>query len=94
MSYRITDINFDPSRRDEFLDFTDSQREKIQAVNGLQMVHVVEVGEGQSVIIARYDSEESAVSATETVQEILGGMAEYMTAPPILLKIAPFEPPL
>ena len=82
MSYRITDINFDPSRRDEFLAFTDSQREKIQAVNGLQMVHVTEVGEGQSVIIARYDSEESAVAATETVQEILGGMAEYMTAPP------------
>jgi len=82
MSYRITDINFDPSRRDEFLAFTDSQREKIQAVNGLQMVHVTEVGEGQSVIIARYDSEESAVAATETVQEILGGMAEFMTAPP------------
>ena len=82
MSYRITDINFDPSRRDEFLAFTDSQREKIQAVNGLQMVHVTEVGEGQSVIIARYDSEESAVAATETIQDILGGMAEFMTAPP------------
>ena len=82
MSYRITDINFDPSRRDEFLAFTDSQREKIQAVNGLQMVHVTEVGEGQSVIIARYDSEESAVAATETIQGILGGRAEFMTAPP------------
>ena len=82
MSYRITDINFDPSRRDEFLAFTDSQREKIQAVNGLQMVHVTEVGEGQSVIIARYDSEESAVAATEPIQGILGGMAEFMTAPP------------
>jgi len=82
MSYRITDINFDPSRRDEFLDFTDSQREKIQAVNGLQTVDVIEVAEGQSVIIARYDSEESAVAATETGQEILGGMAEFMTAPP------------
>jgi hypothetical protein len=55
---------------------------KIQAVNGLQMVHVTEVGEGQSVIIARYDSEESAVAATETIQGILGGMAEFMTAPP------------
>ncbi len=43
MSYRITDINFDPSRRDEFLAFTYSQREKIQAVNGLKMVHVAEV---------------------------------------------------
>jgi len=41
-----------------------------------------EVGEGQSVIIARYDSEESAVAATETIQGILGGMAEFMTSPP------------
>ena len=82
MSYRITDINFNPIRRDEILVFTESQREKIQAVNGLQMVHVTEVGEGQSVIIVRYDSQESAVAATETVQEILGGMAEFMTAPP------------
>ena len=82
MSFRVTEINFDASRRDECLAFTDSQREKIQAVNGLQMVHVAEVGEGQSVIIARYDSEESAVAATETVQGILGGMAEFMTAPP------------
>jgi hypothetical protein len=56
--------------------------EKIQAVNGLQMVHVAEVGECQSVIIARYDSEESAVAATETIQGILGRMAEFMTSPP------------
>ena len=48
----------------------------------METVDVIEVGEGQSVIIARYDSEESAVAATETVQGILGGMAEFMTAPP------------
>ena len=82
MSFRVTDVNFDPSRRDEFLAFADSQREKIKAVSGIQSVDVIEVAEGQSVIIARYDSEDSAVAATETVQEILGGMAEFMTAPP------------
>ena len=62
--------------------YCDGQRENIKAVNGIETVDVIEVGEGQAVIIARYDSEESAVAATETVQEILGGMAEYMTAPP------------
>ncbi|MDP7046623.1 MAG: hypothetical protein QGF14_05805, partial [SAR324 cluster bacterium] len=50
--------------------------------SGIVSVHVIEVGEGQSVIIARYDNEQSAIAATETVQEILGGMAEFMTAPP------------
>ena len=82
MSFRVTDVNFDPSRREEFLAFADSQREKIQSVSGIQSVDVIEVAEGQSVIIARYDSEESAVAATETIQGILGGMAEFMTSPP------------
>ena len=68
MSFRVTDVNFDPSRRDEFLAFADSQREKIQGVSGIQSVDVIEVAEGQSVIIARYDSEDSAAAATETVQ--------------------------
>ena len=64
------------------MDFTNSQRGEIQAVKGLQKVNVAEVGEGRSVIIARYESEESAVAATETIQGILGGMAEFMTSPP------------
>ena len=82
MSFRVTEINFDPSRREELLGYCDGQRENIRAVNGIETVDVIEVGEGQSVIIARYDSEESAVAATETVQGILGGMAEIMTSPP------------
>ena len=53
MSFRVTDVNFDPSRRDEFLAFADSQRKKIQTVSGIQSVDVIEVAEGQSVIIAR-----------------------------------------
>ena len=82
MSFRVTEINFDSSRREELLGYCDGQRENIRAVNGIETVDVIEVGEGQSVIIARYDSEESAVAATETVQGILGGMAEFMTSPP------------
>ena len=82
MSFRVTEINFDPSRREELLGYCDGQRENIRAVNGIETVDVIEVVEGQSVIIARYDSEESAVAATETVQGILGGMAEFMTSPP------------
>ena len=81
MSFRVTDFNFDASRRADFLGFADSQREKIQAISGIVSVHLIEVGEGQSVIVARYDSEQSAIAATETVQEILGGMDEFMTAP-------------
>jgi len=71
MSYRITDVSFDPSRNDEFYAYADSLRDQLKAVNGLQTVQVIDVDEGQSVIIARYDSEESAVAANETIQEII-----------------------
>ncbi len=82
MSYRITEISYDPSKKDEFFAYVETQRDQIKAVNGLQLVHVIDIDEGQSVIIARYDSEESAVAATETVQGILSGMGQFMTAPP------------
>jgi len=70
MSYRITDVSFDPSKIDEFYAYADTLRDQLKAVNGLQFVHVIDVDEGQSVIIARYDSEESAVAATETIDDV------------------------
>ena len=82
MSYRITEISYDPSKKDELFAYVDTQRDKIKAVNGLQLVHVIDIDEGKSVIIARYESEESAVAATETVQGILSGMGQFMTSPP------------
>ena len=82
MSYRITEISYDPSKRDELFAYVDTQRDQIKAVNGLQLVHVIDIDEGKSVIIARYESEVSAVVATETVQGILAGMGQFMTAPP------------
>lgn len=45
-------------------------------------MHVIDVDEGKSVIIARYESEESAVAVNETIQDILAGMGQFMTAPP------------
>ena len=34
------------------------------------------------MIVARYDSEESAVAAQSRIQAIFGEMAEFMTSPP------------
>ncbi|MBS1256442.1 MAG: hypothetical protein MAG581_02265 [Deltaproteobacteria bacterium] len=82
MSYRVTDVNFDPEREDEFYAYADGLRDQLKAVDGLQLVHVIDVDKGQSVFIARYDNEESAVAANETIQGILAGMGEFMTAPP------------
>ena len=82
MSYRITDVSFDLGKYDEFYAYADSLRDQLKAVNGLQFVHVIDVDEGQSVIIACYKSEERAVAANETIQDILAGMSQFMTAHP------------
>ena len=63
MSYRITDVSFDPSRNDEFYAYDDSLRDQLKAVNGLQFVQVIDVDESQSEIIVCYDSEENAFAA-------------------------------
>ena len=46
MSYRITEISFDPSKIVDLFDYVDTQRDKIKAVNGLQLVHVIDIDEG------------------------------------------------
>ena len=51
MSYRITDVSFDPSRNDEFYAYADSLRDQLKAVNGLKFVHVIDVDEGQSCLL-------------------------------------------
>ena len=43
---------------------------------------VIEIDEGKSTAITRYDSEASAAAAESTAQAILGGMKDMMTAPP------------
>ena len=45
MSYRITDVNFDPSKNDEFYAYADSLRDQLKSVNGLKFVHVIDVDE-------------------------------------------------
>ena len=45
-------------------------------------MHVIAIDEGQSVIIVRYDSKESAVAETEKIQEILAAIGQFMTASP------------
>ena len=63
MSYRITDVSFDPSKIDEFYAYADTLRDQLKAVDGLQFVQVIDVDEGQSEIIVCYYSEENAFAA-------------------------------
>ena len=83
MYFRVTIFGFDESRLDEGLAKMDSTiRDKLKAITGLESAHECRIGDGQAMIISRYDSEASAVAAQPTIQEILGEMAEFVTSPP------------
>ncbi|SVD82463.1 uncharacterized protein METZ01_LOCUS435317, partial [marine metagenome] len=56
MYYRINIISFDASRKDEYIAYFDSVRDRIKAISGLQSLNVVETGEGEAVGMATYDS--------------------------------------
>jgi len=88
MYYRINIISFDASRKDEYLAYFDSVKDRIKAISGLQSLNVIETGEGEAVGVACYDSKESAEEAFPTVKEIMGGMAQFFTGPPEL-KLGP-----
>tara|TARA_B100001765_G_scaffold145596_1_gene92725 strand:- start:311 stop:613 length:303 start_codon:yes stop_codon:yes gene_type:complete len=88
MYYRINIISFDASRKDEYLAYFDSVKDRIKAISGLQSLNVIETGEGEGVGVACYDSKESAEDAFPTVKEIMGGMAQFFTGPPEL-KLGP-----
>ena len=49
MNYRITDISFDPSKKDELFAYVDTLRDQIKAVNRLKLVHVIDIDEDESV---------------------------------------------
>ena len=81
MYYRITKMTWDASRRDEFYAYADGVRDQLKALNA-QAIFAVEVGEGSSFTIGAYNSKEDADKAALQVKEILGGMSQFMTAPP------------
>ncbi len=82
MAYRITEVSHDPAKRDEIFAFMDSKRSEIKSIPGFISMDVIEIDEGKSTAITRYDSEASAAAAESTAQAILGGMKDMMTAPP------------
>ena len=61
--------------------YADGLRERMKTLNA-QSIRVVEVDEGTIFMIAIYDSKEIADKVKPHAQEMLAGMAEFMTAPP------------
>jgi len=88
MYYRINTISFDASRKGEFMAYADSMRSEMKTITGVQSICIVETGEGEATGVATYDSKASAEDALPQIQKIMGGMAQFFTAPPDL-KLGP-----
>ncbi len=83
MYYRVTTYGTDPARRDEGFAFADTKREQLKAIAGMQWIHVCDTDDvGGLMIIACYESTESAEAASEQVTAILGEMAQFMISAP------------
>jgi hypothetical protein len=64
------------------VEFADSLRDKINAIDDLEMVHIVETGEGEGMSIARYTSASGAEEAQPQIQGIMARMAPFLTSMP------------
>ena len=82
MHYRITSFSFDPDREDDVMAVAHAVADELKAIAGMQSAVIVRVGEGKTMTIAAYDSEEFAAAAQPKIQSILGQLAGILTAPP------------
>ena len=72
MYIKVTTYGFDESRLDEALEKMDGAiRKDLQSIAGLESVDECRIGEGQGMIISRYDSEESARQRSQKFKRFL-----------------------
>ena len=81
MYYRIVKLFWDASREEEAITKMDSLRDVLKTLNPHSITEV-KVGEGESVMIAIYNSKEDAEKAKPRAQEIMSEFGDMMTAPP------------
>ena len=74
-------MTWDSSSRDEFYSYVDGLRDQLKALNA-QAIFALEVGEESSFTFGAYNWKEDADKVALQVKEILGGMSQFMTAPP------------
>ena len=64
MHYRIVNLSFNASTKNEMLSHTETLRDEMKAIEGVQSVEFVEVGEGKAIGLACYDTMENLEAAT------------------------------
>lgn len=83
MYCRITEIQFDHTKKDEIIDMLEGFRASMMALPGVQSAYMIETGEGRITSFAVYDTQDNFNTASAEVGKIMGGFAAYFTAPPV-----------
>ena len=83
MYCRITEIQFDHTKKDEIIDMLEGFRPSMMALPGVQSAYMIETGEGRITSFAVYDTQDNFNTASAEVGKIMGGFAAYFTAPPV-----------
>ena len=81
--YRVTTYEFDPQKFDDMIAYADGIKDDVNKIEGLSFAHVCRTGENTATIIAQYNNEEAMLNATPKFREIMGGMRQFFTSPPI-----------
>ena len=82
MYYRMTKASCDPTKREDIFAYMDSMRDRLNAL-GVVSINEVEIGEGQSITVAVYNSKEDADKASAEASKMINeDFAQYFTAPP------------
>jgi len=80
--YRLTRIHFDDDRYDGLLDWSETVRDDVEAIDGLEFAALCRSGSGEGMVTAAYASEDDFSRATGVVARVMGGIAEYLTSEP------------
>ncbi|MDA7464546.1 hypothetical protein N8996_07145 [Candidatus Poseidonia alphae] len=82
MYHRVSIAQIKPEQMDAFVAKAEQLEDAMKGLPGLQSVTFIQTGEGEAVGLAVYDSKESFIEAAPLVVGIMGGFAEFFTAPP------------
>ena len=81
MYSRMTRLHFEDERYDDLLEWCETVRSSIEAVEGFVTADLIRTGPGEGMIIAFYQDEASFEAASDVTAPVLMGMAEFLNAP-------------
>ena len=84
--FRFTRVVFDPSRFDEMMSAVTPSLEGFKDVAGLKRIRIARIMDDRVMAMARYGSKSEADAGTRQVQQVLSGMAEYLTGEETLIR--------